>query len=334
MVVLARTGGALLLRAALCGGLLLSAGLVVTARALAAAPAAASADPKRVEMRRKLETTLARLASDLDGASGYVIRDLDSGETFEKDADAVFAAASTIKLTVFLELHKRAEEGAIDLSRPVPIDPAARVEGGGVLEKWGEPYPVLTARQLSVLMMDFSDNYATNLLIDLVGMDNVGRRLKGWGFKDTLLRRKMIDIEAARAGRENVTTPREMVALLERLYRGQLLGAGPTNEVLEVMKRNEGTPIKRGLPPGVGAADKDGELEGLRCDSGIVFMAAGPPGRARGAPAAKPFAISVMTAYLKSDEAGDAFISAVTRAACEYFSTIARSSEYGRNMEP
>ncbi len=301
----------------------------------AATPAPGGADPKRAEVRARLDDDLARLASGLDGASGYLIRDLHSGETFEKDADAAFPAASTIKLTVFLELYKRAEEGTLDLSKPVPIDPGARVEGGGVLEKWAEPYPSLTARQLSVLMMDFSDNYATNLLIDLVGMEKVGRRLRGWGLKDTLLRRKMMDVEAARSGRENVSTPRELATLLERLYRGEILNGGNTREAIDIMKRNERTPIKRGLPPGIEAADKDGELEGVRCGSGLVFLTAGPrPGGAPGAPAVRPLLISVMTAYLKSDESGEAFISDVTRAACGYFSRLAGSSEHGRRLGP
>ena len=290
------------------------------------------ADPKRAEMRMKLEAALARLASDLRGSSGYVLRDLDSGETFEKDGDAVFPAASTIKLPIFIELYKRAEEGGIDLDRPVPIDPNARVEGGGVLEKWSAPYPVLTARQLSVLMMDFSDNYAANLLTDLLGMESVGRRLRAWGFKDTLLRRKMMDLGAARAGRENVTTPRDLAALLERLHRGQLLNAEHTGAVIDVMKRNEGTPIKRGLPPGMQAADKSGELEGLRCDAGLVFLGglAVPAGKG-GAPGA--LVISVMTAYLQDDAAGEVFISEVTRAACQYCRTLHGSSVYGRRTD-
>ena len=296
-----------------------------------AAPPSSSPDPKRAELRKKLETTLTLLASDLQGACGYVIRDLESGETFERDGDAVFPAASTIKLPIFIELYKRAEEGGIDLERPVTIDPTARVEGGGVLEKWTAPYPVLSARQLSVLMMDFSDNYATNLLTDLVGMDDVGRRLRDWGFKDTLLRRKMMDLEAARAGRENVTTAREMAALLERLHRGGLLNPDHTQAVIDVMKRNEGTPIKRGLPPGVEAADKDGELDGLRCDSGIVFVEAVPaPAGAGGA--ARPLVISVMTAYLEDDAAGETFISAVTRAAYRYVRMSQNSTGYGRRM--
>jgi beta-lactamase class A len=291
---------------------------------------APSIDPKRAEIRRKLEESLARLAARLAGASGYSVHDLSGDETFEKDAEVVFPAASTIKLPVYLELLKRGEEGIIDLAGPVPIDPKRRVEGGGVLEKWSEPYPVLSAEKLAVLMMDFSDNYATNVLIDFVGMENVQRRLRGWGMKDTLLRRGMMDLEAARAGRENVTTPREMSALLERLERGEILGADNTRRAIEVMKHNAGTPIKRGLPPGVVAADKEGELDGVRCDSGIIFVSIGPRGGAAGA---RPFVISVMTAYLEDDRAGERFISDVTRAVYDYFTVVARSTEHGRTIE-
>jgi beta-lactamase class A len=302
-----------------------AAALPAAAPAASAAPRAdaapaprTAADPKRAELRARLERRLARLSDELDGIAGYVARDLVAGESFERNADAVFPAASVIKLPVFLELLRQAEEGTLDLSRPVPIDPAARVEGGGVLEKWSEPYPALSAWQLAVLMMDFSDNYATNLLIDLVGMERVGRRLRGWGLRETLLRRKMLDLEAARAGRENVSTPREMAALLERLQRGQILDAGGTARALAVMKRNEGTPMRRGLPPGVEAADKNGELEGVRCGAGIVFV----PGR--------PFVLAVMTTYLMDDAAGEAYVSEVARAVHDHFAALARSSEHGR----
>ncbi|PYS96341.1 MAG: hypothetical protein DMF50_05050 [Acidobacteria bacterium] len=310
-----------------------------------AVPAGAQDMARRAALRERLQATLLRLSTDLDGVPGYLMRDLASGESLERNADIVFPVASVIKLPVLLELYRQAEEGTLDLARPVPIDPKARVEGGGVLEKWSAPYPDLSAAQLAVLMMDFSDNYATNLLIDLVGPDRVGRRLKGWGFKETLLRRKMMDLDAARAGRENVSTPREMAALLERLGRGQILDADGTGRVIAIMKRNERTPLKRALPAGIEAADKEGELDGVRCSVGIVFVpsgrapaskapAAGHPASVDPAAATRPFVLAVMTTYLKDDSAGDAYITAVTRAAFDYFSALASSSEYGRRIEP
>src|SRR5207247_8859384 len=128
---------------------------------------------------------------------------------------------------------------------------------------------------LPVVMRACTDNSATNLRAGLVAMESVGRPLRSWGFEDTLLRRLMMDLGAARAGRENVTTPRDMAGLLERLKRGQLLNAENTRAVIDVMKRNEGTPIKRGLPPGAEAADKDGELGGVGCDAGRVCVKVG-----------------------------------------------------------
>ncbi len=316
--------------ALLAGGVAATTPPTVAAPPDAAAPAGerpAAVDLKRRDLRSATETTLARLSDGLAGAGGYLIRDLGTGETFARNADVVFPAASSIKLPIIIELYKRAEEGGIDLDAPVPIEPKARVEGGGVLEKFAEPYPVLSAAQLAVLMMDFSDNFATNVLIDRIGLERVGRRLARWGFDDTLLRRRMMDTAAARAGRENVTTPRDMAGLLEKLQRGELLNPEHTRRIIAIMKRNAGTWIKRGLPATAEVADKEGDLDGVRCDSGLLFV----PGPGPSDPP-RPVVISVMTAYLADDEAGVVYIGAVARAAHDYFLTLSRSTEYGRRL--
>jgi beta-lactamase class A len=327
MVSAGRTGAAAAGAAALALALV-AGGAGAAPPVKAADPARASTvDPKRRELRAKTEATLARLSDGLAGTSGYLIRDLGTGETFARNADVVFPAASTIKLPVVLELFKQAEEGGFDLSAPLTIEPKSRVEGGGVLERFVEPYPALSAAHLAVLMMDFSDNYATNLLIDRIGMERVGRRMAGWGFADTLLRRKMMDTAAARAGRENVSTPRDMAGLLEKLQRGELLSPEHTRRVIAIMKGDAGTWIKRGLPATIEVADKEGDLEGVRCDSGLVFVpGAGPSDPSR------PFAISVMTAYLADGEAGVVHIGAVARAAFDYFLALSQSSEHGRRL--
>src|SRR5207249_2243050 len=101
-----------------------------------AVPAGAQDAARRAALRERLQATLLRLSADLDGVPGYLMRDLASGESLERNADVVFPVASVIKLPVLLELYRQAEEGTLDLARRVPVDPKARVEGGGVLEKW------------------------------------------------------------------------------------------------------------------------------------------------------------------------------------------------------
>ena len=110
-------------------------------------------------------------------------------------------------------------------------------------------------------MVAVSDNAATNVLIDRVGMDNVKALLDGQGLRDTKLRRKMMDLKAAGEGRENVSTPREMMTLLEKLYRGKVLG--PTkDDFFTMLATHKNSYIPRSLPEGIKVADKPGELEG------------------------------------------------------------------------
>ncbi len=83
------------------------------------------------------------------------------------------------------------------------------MRGGGILQELGDGVS-LSWRDLAVLMIGWSDNEATNVLVRRVGMDAVNARLDGLGLPHTRLRRLMMDLEAARRGDENVSTPREI----------------------------------------------------------------------------------------------------------------------------
>ncbi len=322
------------------GALLVAAALSVGIAFGAAPSVGATAEPLRARLHGDLRRALGRLSEDLPGVAGFMIRDLASGEEFESEPDRIFPAASVIKVPIFLELLRQGEEGTIDLARRGELDPAARVAGGGVLETWSPPYPPLSAGELAVLMMDFSDNFAANLLIDRVGIDRVNRRLRVWGFRETRLQRKMMDIAAARAGRENLSTPRELASMFEKLLRVELLSPDTTRRAIAVMKANQSepprrTPIKEALPEGVEAADKEGELEGVRCAAGIVFVPARDAFRGLEiAGPTRPFVLAVMTTALRDDTAGGPFIGAVTRAAFDYFAGAALLSEHGRRLPP
>jgi beta-lactamase class A len=154
--------------------------------------------------------------------------------------------------------------------------------------------------------------------LDRVGKDNVNATLRGLGLTKTMLRRKMMDAMATQRGDENVATPREMVQSLEAIYKGTVLKADSTKQLIKQLSTLKPSYIPRELPDGVQVANKPGELEGVRTDSGIVFSAN------------RPFAISVMTAYASDELAAERALSDVAREAYHYFEMRGKTSEYGR----
>jgi len=177
----------------------------------------------------------------------------------------------------------------------------------------------LTWRDLAVLMIGWSDNEATNVLVRRVGMEAVNRRLDALGLPRTRLRRLMMDIEAARRGDENVSTPREMARLAEIVARGDSLSPARAADLLALAAvADEGSHFRRGLPEGVKATSKPGALEGVRCEAAWVDL----PGR--------PYSAAIMTAYLRRDLDGEAAITELSAATYDTLDRLARSSEYGR----
>jgi beta-lactamase class A len=143
----------------------------------------------------------------------------------------------------------------------------------------------LTNRDLAALVVTLSDNSATNVLIDRVGMDNVNSWFERAGLKQTRLRRHMLDVKAAQEGRENTATPRELATMLVALYEGRALKKPAGEELLEMLSTPKSSYIPRLLPGDLTIANKPGNLDGVRNDAGIVYV----PGR--------PFVIVVMTSF-------------------------------------
>jgi beta-lactamase class A len=176
----------------------------------------------------------------------------------------------------------------------------------------------LTNRDLATLMVSLSDNAATNVLIKRVGMDNVNAWLQQLDLKHTRLRRQMMDVNAAREGRENTATPRELVALLQAVYEGRTFSKGATESFVAMLSLPRISYLARLLPPDLKVASKQGNLDGVRNDAGIVYV----PGR--------PFAIAVMVTYARNDLAAEDAIARIGHAAWSYFDRIGRSSSLGR----
>jgi beta-lactamase class A len=277
--------------------------------------ALAQQDSKPAEFRRVLERRLDAIGTSLDGVFGYTILDLTSGERIEHLPQTVFPTASTIKLTILYELFKQAEERTVDLTQVRPLDRKYDVEGG-ILHELAAPS--MSLRDYAVLMVVLSDNTATNLLIDMLGMDKVNARMRGLGLEQTRLRRRMIDLDAARRGDENVSTPLEIARLLQIVYRGEGLSKASREAIIEILTKDKVTPMRLGIPAGVTVANKPGTLGGVAVDAGIVFLKD------------RPYIFVAMATYLDHEEKGDAAVTAASEAAFAYFSRLADASEYGR----
>jgi beta-lactamase class A len=283
----------------------------------ASAAPAGELPAKQGDLLAKLRARVQAVDARLDGVLGVYVRDLTTGETVELRPDEAFPTASSIKLAVLYELYRQAEEGRVDLAE-VTRPPLPRVGGGGILQELGD-HVSLTWRDLAVLMIGWSDNEATNVLVRRIGLDSANRRLDSLGLPGTRLRRHMMDLEAARRGDENVSTPRELARLAEIVAKGQGLSPARGKDMLGVAAvADEGSYFRRGLPEGVRAISKPGALEGVRCEAAWVDV----PGR--------PYSAAIMTAYLRREADGEAAIAELSAAIYDTFDRLARSSEYGR----
>src|SRR5215813_5920384 len=170
---------------------------------------------------KKLETRVEEIAGRLDGVMGVAILDLTDGRILLRNADRVFPTASSIKIAILLELYRQDQEaragakGKAKLDDVYTFDPKDLVEDSQIMAGLTPGMTRISNRDLAQFMVAVSDNAAANVLIDRVGMQNVNATMRSLGLTKTMLRRKMMDIAAARRGDENVSTPQEMVRLLE-----------------------------------------------------------------------------------------------------------------------
>jgi beta-lactamase class A len=270
----------------------------------------------------KLQDDLHDLNQHLDGVMGLAVKDLTSGEEFFINADEIMPQASSIKIAVLANLYIQAQQGKLKLSDEYVVRKEDLVPGSDIMLGLTPGVTRLTLRDLATMMIAVSDNSATNVLIDRAGQDNVNAMLEGLGLHGTRLRRKMMDLKAAGEGRENVSTPREMMTLLETIYRGKLLNHEMTEDFLKMLSTHKESALLQGLPDDAVAANKPGELEAVRNDSGIVLVKN------------RPYILCVMTAYLKHEREGSAAIRKIAELTYSYFDRVGRASEYGRVVSP
>ena len=173
------------------------------------------------------------------------IEDLTTGDHFFLHEDEVFAQASSIKITVLANLYLQAQQGKLKLTDSYTVQSSDLVPDSDIMGGLTPGVTRLTLRDLATMMVAVSDDTATNVLIDRVGMQNVNVMLDGLGLTHTRLRRKMMDLQAAKEGRENISTPREMMTLLDAIYHGKVLDKESTADLFKMLSTNKASFIPR-----------------------------------------------------------------------------------------
>jgi len=284
--------------------------------------ASAQTATKQDVLGQQRQSSMGDVDHHLDGVLGAAILDLSSGRKLLWHADEVFPQASSIKIAVLAELYRQAQAGKLKLTDLYTMQASDLVPDSDIMGGLTPGVTRVTLRDLATMMIAVSDNSATNVLIDRIGMDNVNALMDSLGLTHTRLRRKMMDLNAAGEGRENISTPGEMMTLLESLYRGKVLNREMTDDFFKMLSTHKESFIPRDLPPGLKIANKPGELEGVRNDSGVVFVEN------------RPYVICVMTTYLQHERDGEQAITKISAEAYRMFDRLARASEYGRTVSP
>lgn len=274
---------------------------------------------------RPVEREIAREFAAFAGTGGLAAKHLGTGEELRVNAEAVMPTASTIKVPILIEVFRRVEAGTVDLERMLTVTEAVRVPGSGILRDLSLGVR-LSVRDLATLMIVVSDNTATNLLIDLVGIDAVNRTLAEFGFARTRLQRRLsfapTDAQPRPLG---VTTPAELASIMAALATGTILSAVSREAILEIMRRQHDRDlIPRYLPffpyaeelgepeNALRIANKTGGILGLRADMALVEW----PGTR--------YAIGIITegdpdTRFWAENAGDRLIGRVARLVFEHF---------------
>jgi beta-lactamase class A len=184
-----------------------------------------------------LAAELRAISAAHSGDCTWALTDLADGAHIDHEGDRLMPPASLIKVPILAALHAAAATGRIRLDDRIRYGPEHRTLGSGVLSKLSFGLE-LSVRDAATLMMVISDNSATNMCIDLVGLDGVNQTMRDFGLVETTLIRRLGDRSAGLDARKMwLSTANEMCALMERIARHECVSAEASEEMLRVMRR-------------------------------------------------------------------------------------------------
>jgi beta-lactamase class A len=256
--------------------------------------------------RERIEKELGEVRQKIEGyggVAGAYVYDLEGDFGYGVRPDEQFFSASIIKVPVMVAVYRKVDRGELEFSQMVEIKKEDWAAGAGWLQ-WEKAGTKQTVGDLLLLMMNQSDNVATNALVRLVGgADHVNEVARSLGAENTLLYQKLSSERAAVPSLDNRTTPRDMATMLQKIAEGEAASDKSCRYMIELMNQNElDWWLDAGLPPGVYAANKAGWLYEVYDDVGIVKAGE------------RPYVVAILSKYGSGDvDVGRLLIEEISR---------------------
>lgn len=218
-----------------------------------------------------LKNDIENLIKESSASISVTFCDLDNDEKFSINGNKKVPSASMIKLLIMLTLLKKVELKEISLDEKTKLVEDKSVGGSGVLKDLSCDHS-FTIKELLTLMIIISDNYATNILIEKIGMDNINKLGKELNLLETSLERIMMDTDAQSRGLDNFTSSEDVFSVLKIIYEKSFLREDLSELALDILLRQqERDRLQRYLPEDLKIANKSGDLDFLENDGGIFF---------------------------------------------------------------
>jgi D-alanyl-D-alanine carboxypeptidase (penicillin-binding protein 5/6) len=267
---------------------------------------------------QSLAERLQPLISAHEGDVAVAVKHLKKGDSFSFKADEPMPTASLIKLPVMVEAYRQAAEGKIDLDKTVTFKEEDKTPGSGILTTQFSPGASFTLRDAIRLMIAYSDNSATNLVVAPIGLPATTEYMEKLGLPNTRLHafvyRPNTSIAPERSKKFGLgsTTANEMIRLVEMIQAKKIVTPEACEAMLDHLRHCEDKRLSRLLPPGVKVAHKTGSVAVVRTDAGLIEAKSGP------------IAICVLTNNNKDqrwteENAGEVLTSKIARAVYDYF---------------
>ncbi|MEN1679291.1 MAG: serine hydrolase [Planctomycetota bacterium] len=247
----------------------------------AAQPPAAADKSVEAEFAKTLEDLISRHRGEVS----VFIKHLETGVSYRRKADRPMPTASLIKLPIMAAAYQAVEKGELSLDKPITLKAEDKVPGSGVLTinfSAGVTMPLYDAIRL---MIAYSDNTATNLVVDQIGLPATAEMMETLGLPNTKLHAKVYRRDTSIAPERSKefglgsTTAAEMIKLIEMLHAGELVSADASKAMREHMLAcDDNTKVRRYLPAGAKTPNKTGAVSNSRTDAGVIESPAGPIG--------------------------------------------------------